>query len=211
MSTFSGTQAEHKTRARCIVWTTNNIVKLTVNNMSWSFRCDRIHWNVLGQTVASRCEGLPTFRVLTPSPYSHLKMGTQLLPETSGNLHILTRLSAREHFNVTVIKLTWQDGAAVAIWPCSGRSWFTSGMSSYSGGDDGADDDDSNTNNKLAVEVQRMRNVKAKWIPAAIVVTGTVSKSFKIYQSNMPRKYCFKELQKQPHWALHTQFRERWC
>jgi len=41
-----------------------------------------------------------------------------------------------------------------------------------------------------------MWNVKTKWIPAVIVVTGTVSKSFKIYQSNMPRKHCFKELQK---------------
>jgi len=98
----------------------------------------------------------------------------------------------------------------VAIWPCSWRSWFTSGGSSCSGGDDGADDDDdddgdgggddddndSNTNNKLAIEIQRMWNVKTKWIPAVIVVTGTVSKSFKMYQSNMSGKHYFKELQK---------------
>ena len=41
-----------------------------------------------------------------------------------------------------------------------------------------------------------MWNVKTKWIPAVIVITGTVSKSFKIYQSNMPGKQCSKDLQK---------------
>jgi len=41
-----------------------------------------------------------------------------------------------------------------------------------------------------------MWNIKTKWILAVIVVTGTVSESFKIYQSNMNGKHCFKELQK---------------
>jgi len=44
--------------------------------------------------------------------------------------------------------------------------------------------------------MQRMWNIKTKWILEVIVVTGTVSDSFKIYQSNMSGKHCFKELQK---------------
>ena len=95
----------------------------------------------------------------------------------------------------------WGGGSDPA--PCSWRSWFTSGGSSYSGGDDGAaaaaaadDDDDSNTTNKLALERQRMWNIKTKWILAVVVVAGTVWESFKIYQSNMSGKHCFKELQK---------------
>ena len=37
---------------------------------SRNFRGDRIQWNFLGQTAASKCEGFPTFRAITPSPSS---------------------------------------------------------------------------------------------------------------------------------------------
>jgi hypothetical protein len=39
-------------------------------------------------------------------------------------------------------------------------------------------------------------------IPVTIRATGTVSKSFKKYLNNIPRKNKIKELQKQPCWAL---------
>jgi hypothetical protein len=74
--------------------------------------------NFLGQIAASRGEGFPTFHGLIPSPSSGccldsaepklfwfsrtpsttLKMGTELVPQTSENLHILTLLSARYYF-----------------------------------------------------------------------------------------------------------------
>jgi hypothetical protein len=48
--------------------------------------------------------------------------------------------------------------------------------------------------------------VKAKVIPVITRATGTISKSFRQYLSNIPRKHEFKELKKkgQPYWALHT-------
>jgi hypothetical protein len=80
-------------------------VMLNMKSYSW------MQWNFLGQTAASRCEIFPKFRESPPSPSSgcagvlvapklttaHLKMGTELVPETSKNLHILTQLSAREN------------------------------------------------------------------------------------------------------------------
>jgi len=48
----------------------------------------------------------------------------------------------------------------------------------------------------LTTEIQRMWNVKAKLIPVIIGVTGTVSKSFRKYVSNIPGKHEVKELQK---------------
>ena len=51
----------------------------------------------------------------------------------------------------------------------------------------------------LTIEIQRMWNVKTKVITAIIGATGTVSKSFRRYVSNIPGKYEVKE-----YWALHT-------
>ena len=48
----------------------------------------------------------------------------------------------------------------------------------------------------LTIEIQRMWNVKTKAIPVITGATGTVSKSFRIYVSNIPGKHEVKELQK---------------
>ena len=48
----------------------------------------------------------------------------------------------------------------------------------------------------LTIEIQRMWNVKAKEMPVITGATGTVSKSFRKYVSNIPGKHEVKELQK---------------
>jgi hypothetical protein len=48
----------------------------------------------------------------------------------------------------------------------------------------------------LTIEIQRMWNVKTKVIPVIIGATGTISKSFRIYVSNIPGNHEVKELQK---------------
>jgi hypothetical protein len=48
----------------------------------------------------------------------------------------------------------------------------------------------------LTTEIQRMWNVKARVIPAVIGATGTISKSFRKYVSNIPGNHDVKELQK---------------
>jgi len=48
----------------------------------------------------------------------------------------------------------------------------------------------------LTTEIQRMWNVKTKAIPVTIGATGTISKSFRKYVSNIPGKDEAKELQK---------------
>ena len=48
----------------------------------------------------------------------------------------------------------------------------------------------------LAVEIQRMWNVKTKVIPAVIVVTGTISELFRKCMSNITGKHDVKEFQK---------------
>jgi len=48
----------------------------------------------------------------------------------------------------------------------------------------------------LTIEIQRMWNVKTKVIPVIIGATGTISKSFRKYVSNIPGKHEVKELQK---------------
>ena len=55
----------------------------------------------------------------------------------------------------------------------------------------------------LTIEIQRMwnvktkvLNVKTKVIPVIIGATGTISKSFRKYVSNIPGKHEVKELQK---------------
>jgi len=48
----------------------------------------------------------------------------------------------------------------------------------------------------LTIEIQRMWNVKTKVILVIIGATGTISKSFRKYVSNIPGKHEVKELQK---------------
>ena len=48
----------------------------------------------------------------------------------------------------------------------------------------------------LAIEIQRMWNVKTKVIPVIIDTTGTISKAFRKYVSNIPGNCEVKELQK---------------
>ena len=68
--------------------------------------------------------------------------------------------------------------------------------------DDDDDDDDNNNNNNilnyedLTIEIQRMWNVKTKVITVITGATGTTSKSFRKYVSNIPGKHEVKELQK---------------
>ena len=48
----------------------------------------------------------------------------------------------------------------------------------------------------LTIEIQRMWNVKTRVIPVIIGATGTVSKSFRKYVSDIPGNHDVKELQK---------------
>jgi hypothetical protein len=48
----------------------------------------------------------------------------------------------------------------------------------------------------LTIEIQRMWNVKTKVIPVIIGATGTMSKSFRKYVSNIPGNHEVKKLQK---------------
>ena len=56
----------------------------------------------------------------------------------------------------------------------------------------------------LTVEIQRVWNVKTKVIPVIIGATGTISKSFRKYVSNIPGNIKSRNYRKQPYWALHT-------
>jgi len=47
----------------------------------------------------------------------------------------------------------------------------------------------------LTIAIQRMWNVKTKVIPVIIGATGTISKSFRKYVSNIPGKHAVKEIQ----------------
>ena len=51
----------------------------------------------------------------------------------------------------------------------------------------------------LTVEIQRMWNVKTKVIPVIIEATGTISKLFRKYVSNIPGKHEVKELTENSH------------
>jgi hypothetical protein len=46
------------------------------------------------------------------------------------------------------------------------------------------------------IEIQLMWNVKTRVIPVIIGATGTISKSFRKYVSNIPRNHEVRELQK---------------
>ena len=59
---------------------------------------------------------------------------------------------------------------------------------------------------ELPIETQRMWNVKTKVMPVITGATGSISKSFRKYVSNIPGKHEVKELQKTAYWALHTYF-----
>jgi hypothetical protein len=48
----------------------------------------------------------------------------------------------------------------------------------------------------LTTEIQRMWNVKTNVIPIITGATGTISKSFRKYLSNVPGKHEIKEIQK---------------
>jgi hypothetical protein len=48
----------------------------------------------------------------------------------------------------------------------------------------------------ITIEIQRMWNVKTNVIPVSTGVTGTISKSFRKYLSNIPGIHEVKELQK---------------
>ena len=48
----------------------------------------------------------------------------------------------------------------------------------------------------LTIEIQRMWKVKTRVIPVIIGASGTVSKSFRKYISNIPENHEVKELQK---------------
>jgi len=48
----------------------------------------------------------------------------------------------------------------------------------------------------LTIEIQRMWNVKPKMIPVIIGATGTITKSFRKYVSNIPGNHEVKELHK---------------
>ena len=48
----------------------------------------------------------------------------------------------------------------------------------------------------LTIEIQCMWNVNTKVIPAVIGATGTISKTFRKYVSNIPGRHEVKELQK---------------
>ena len=48
----------------------------------------------------------------------------------------------------------------------------------------------------LTTEIQRMWNVKTQVTPVILGATGTISKSFRKYVSNIPGKHEVKELQK---------------
>ena len=48
----------------------------------------------------------------------------------------------------------------------------------------------------LTIEIQHMWNVKTKAIPVIMGATGTISKSFRKYVSNITGKHEVKELQK---------------
>jgi hypothetical protein len=48
----------------------------------------------------------------------------------------------------------------------------------------------------LTIEIQRMWNIKTKVVTVIIGATGTISKLFRKYVSNIPENHEVKELQK---------------
>jgi hypothetical protein len=60
----------------------------------------------------------------------------------------------------------------------------------------------------LTTETQRMWNVKARVIPVITGATGTISKSFRKYVSNIPGNHDIRELQKTAVWGTAHILRE---
>jgi hypothetical protein len=60
----------------------------------------------------------------------------------------------------------------------------------------------------LTIELEFMWNVKARVIPVVIGATGTISKSFRKYMSNIPGNHDVKELQKTAILGTATYFRK---
>jgi hypothetical protein len=67
---------------------------------SWSFRGEKIQWDLLGQTDPAKRKNVPTFQNLTLSHLQDansdlmpLKMGAESVSETSEHFYSLTRLS----------------------------------------------------------------------------------------------------------------------
>ena len=58
----------------------------------------------------------------------------------------------------------------------------------------------------VAIEIQRMWNVKKTVIPVIIGATGTILNSFRKYVSNVQETMNLRNYTKQPYWALHTYF-----
>jgi len=56
------------------------------------------------------------------------------------------------------------------------------------------------------IKIHRMWNVKSKVISVIIGATGTISKSFRKYVSNIPGNMKSRNYRKQSYWALHTYF-----
>jgi hypothetical protein len=82
-----------------------------VSYKSSSFHGDRIQLNFSGQTARVISES----SIFVIPKYQHiLKMGTELDPETSGNRHILIRLSARENFIARQCQFLWRTGKFLA-------------------------------------------------------------------------------------------------
>jgi len=63
----------------------------------------------------------------------------------------------------------------------------------------------------LTIEIQRMWNVKTKMIPVMIRATGTISKAFRKYVSNITENMKSRNSRKQPYWAVHTYFGKYLC
>ena len=63
----------------------------------------------------------------------------------------------------------------------------------------------------LTIEIQRLWNLKTKVIPVIIGATGTISKSFRKYVSNVPGKHDLRNSRKQPYWAMNTYFGKYLC
>jgi len=57
----------------------------------------------------------------------------------------------------------------------------------------------------LIIDMQHMRNVKAKVKPVIIGAIGTISKSLRQYLRNIPGKHKIK-YKTQQYWALHTYY-----
>jgi hypothetical protein len=58
----------------------------------------------------------------------------------------------------------------------------------------------------LTLEIQRMWNIKAGVTPVIIGGTGTISKSFRKYVSDIQETMTLRNDRKQTYWTLHTYF-----